>query len=475
MLCRVSSSLLRITVALALSIAGAGLADTLVAEGASAAVAVHPGPGAGHYARPAAHRTARRRTPRERAHVATRVRITVHRAPGHTGAGRRSGKAPSVPTPPFTQCPAVGLDTSCGILLVIGDSANAVYGDPSQGPFDGVEDTLIGVQNTSSSTVNSIALSSNTNLFGFDGDGLCTASPAPAACPFGPTGYEGPSTDFTYVTPDQTGGVVTFTGGLAPGATAYFSLEEPLAATDVIIGGPSAAEQGGPFNPSENPTTCSTPHPVNCATGVFWHTFADFMVPGRGVPLSFSRTYSSSQAAVDGPLGYGWTFNYGMSLSTDNSGNVTITQEDGSTVTFVPNGSGGFSPPPRVLATLVQNTDGSYTFTRNQSATVSYNFSSTGQLQTITDLNGYTTTLAYMNGQLATVTDPAGRQLTFTWNGSHIASVTDPMGRTMSFAGTASGNELASPGATWRHNDRHGGHAVPGGGRAGRRTRRARQ
>ena len=59
--------------------------------------------------------------------------------------------AASAPTPPFTQCPAIGFDTSCAILIVVEPNGSFVpYADPTQGPFDGIEDTLIGVQNESS-------------------------------------------------------------------------------------------------------------------------------------------------------------------------------------------------------------------------------------------------------------------------------------------------------------------------------------
>ena len=120
----------------------------------------------------------------------------------------------------------------------------------------------------------------------------------------------------------------------------------------VVAGGPLPAEQGGPPNPREHRTTCSTGSPVNCATGEFWHQFIDFAVPGHGVPLTFTRTYTSALAGVDSPVGSGWTDNYNMSLSANTSGNITITQEDGSTVTFHATGGGSYTAPPRVLATL---------------------------------------------------------------------------------------------------------------------------
>ncbi len=42
-------------------------------------------------------------------------------------------------TPPFNECPAVGSDTSCGVLFIIQpDGSVTVLTDPSQGPFDTV-------------------------------------------------------------------------------------------------------------------------------------------------------------------------------------------------------------------------------------------------------------------------------------------------------------------------------------------------
>lgn len=148
--------------------------------------------------------------------------------------------ADTPPTPPFNQCPAIGLDTSCGLLIVINsDGTTAVYQDPSQGPYDGTEDTLIGVQNNSSETVSVIPISSSssTPIFGFDGDGLCSGlyggAPAPTGCPFGSSGYEGPNTSFTVN--DSNNGTVNFTNGLAPGASVYFSLESAVTPGSVVV------------------------------------------------------------------------------------------------------------------------------------------------------------------------------------------------------------------------------------------------
>jgi RHS repeat-associated protein len=196
---------------------------------------------------------------------------------------------------------------------------------------------------------------------------------------------------------------------------------------------------GGPITSSENPAnnfcfpcfiralmaSMFVGDPVNPEFGDLTETATDVAIPGRGVPLAFTRTYDSLNAATNGPLGYGWTSNLFMSLSQPGgSGPVTITQEGGAQAVFNPNGSAYVPAVPRDIATLTHNGDGSWTFTRLAQNT--YTFSSAGQLLSETDLNGYTTTLSYSSGQLTTITEPAGRTLTIGWTGSNITSVTDP-------------------------------------------------
>src|SRR5262249_51222792 len=144
-------------------------------------------------------------------------------------------------------------------------------------------------------------------------------------------------------------------------------------------------------------------------------------VPGRGLALSWGRSYSSLVAASQsspGALGYGWTDSYATSLSADPvSGKVTWTQPSGAQVVFTPAGGGGYTAASRVLASLTENGDGTFTLIARQRVT--YDFSSSGQLTNMVDLNGYATTLAYDgSGRLSTVTDPEGRKLTVAYNAS---------------------------------------------------------
>ncbi len=212
--------------------------------------------------------------------------------------------------------------------------------------------------------------------------------------------------------------------------------------------GPSiAGEHAGGCNPSEICPAPAAGDPVNLATGDFWQTATDLAVPGRGIPLALSRSYDAFDASSGSsprPLGFGWAFSYGMTLKADDAtGDVTISQENGSQIVFGQNGSGGYVADRRVLGTLVHNSDGSWTFTRR--AREKFVFNSAGQLTSIQDLNGYATVLAYDgSGRLATVTDPASRSLTFSYDGQdRISQVTDPAGRSVQYSYDTAGN-LAS-------------------------------
>ncbi|MFI5127204.1 MAG: PEP-CTERM sorting domain-containing protein [Candidatus Acidiferrales bacterium] len=134
-------------------------------------------------------------------------------------------------------CPAVGSATDCGAQINVTAQSGGVataFTATSLGngnPYDGVEDTLIGLTNNSGATINSITLTATDNTFGglgfLDGDGPCAFN---SALCNGPTGYEGPNITFsgpcagTLTTPCDTV-TVNFTGGLANGSSAWFALE----------------------------------------------------------------------------------------------------------------------------------------------------------------------------------------------------------------------------------------------------------
>ena len=123
-------------------------------------------------------------------------------------------------------CPSVGQDTGCGTIITITDTG-ATVSSTGQPPYDGIEDTLVGVVNNSSQPVRTLGLRSALSIFDFDGDGIVTYG-IPGNS-FDSTGYGGPNAYFTNISGDLKTGTINFIVPIAArGGTAYFSLEEAI-------------------------------------------------------------------------------------------------------------------------------------------------------------------------------------------------------------------------------------------------------
>jgi uncharacterized repeat protein (TIGR01451 family) len=127
-------------------------------------------------------------------------------------------------------------------LVINPDGSVNVYDDPTQPPYDGSEDALIGVVNNSSATVTHLTLNGTTQPFGFDGDGICAYEGVDCSGNTqDSTGYGGPISYFTNIdTETFNSGDVNFSGGLAPSASAYFSLEGIVTAETIVVAQPTS-------------------------------------------------------------------------------------------------------------------------------------------------------------------------------------------------------------------------------------------
>ena len=86
------------------------------------------------------------------------------------------------------------------------------------------------------------ALSSSTDIFAFDGDGICSGKygtwTGSTGCPYGSTGYEGPGTSFngySSSTHYKVGNVNFSSGGLGSGSSTFFSLESNLSGASFTV------------------------------------------------------------------------------------------------------------------------------------------------------------------------------------------------------------------------------------------------
>jgi hypothetical protein len=147
----------------------------------------------------------------------------------------------------------------CNDLITFNANGSITTTNPNPTGFydSGGDDNIVGIINNTSNPILSINLSSTTTaIFGFDGDGMCDTG-----APTGTTGWGPGGSGFSFsalgaggttggcvgsvasvngffylpagvtasgVNAAQTTGTINFAGGIAPGGSAYFSLEGPV-------------------------------------------------------------------------------------------------------------------------------------------------------------------------------------------------------------------------------------------------------
>jgi|tagenome__1003787_1003787.scaffolds.fasta_scaffold20988994_6 RHS repeat-associated protein len=211
----------------------------------------------------------------------------------------------------------------------------------------------------------------------------------------------------------------------------------------VTSGAPATASGVGNGASVRHSTTCPAGDPVNCASGNFFESLTDVLLPERGADLAITRVYNSLQAGTDGAFGHGWSWSLGGHLEMGDDGSVGVLLGDGSAVTAQPTTGGAYDVPTWADSTLARNSDGTWTFVRQQRET--YLFDVDGHLTSVADLNGNRTQVAYSQGHPMRVTDAAGRQLAVATDAAgRISQLTDPLGRVTRYAYDAAGDLTAS-------------------------------
>ena len=120
---------------------------------------------------------------------------------------------------------------------------NPVY-TTNPGPYDGSDDTYIGVENQTSHAIFSFNLSNPSAsqfIGGFDGDGIRAYGVDFAPVGVDNTGYGGHDAFFTNLNSGAGSLTVNFSGGISAGGTDVFSLEAPAALNGGVIGTPEPA------------------------------------------------------------------------------------------------------------------------------------------------------------------------------------------------------------------------------------------
>ncbi len=220
-------------------------------------------------------------------------------------------------------------------------------------------------------------------------------------------------------------------------------------------GEPEAGEQPA----RNNSANCGETDPILMSSGEFTISNQDLCPDQSVMPVKFFRTYRS-QRAFNGPLGYGWYYNFYIRLQKLSNNNIlmidgeTGRKNEFSYNTYAPN---IFYSPNGIYAELVRNTDGTHTLTKPNGT--KYNFDIEGKLSSIVDRNNNTMSFTYdpagklpiigrsgyfinisigllaMDYRLKTITDAVGRSYQLNYNiDGRISSITDYAGRTWTYA-----------------------------------------
>lgn len=210
----------------------------------------------------------------------------------------------------------------------------------------------------------------------------------------------------------------------------------------------ASGQPGRHYTVGNQPNQSYEGDPVSTSSGNLLHQRADIAAEGgRGLPVSFERTYNSNAAEIDGPLGQGWSINVGAKLTVSGA-NADIVWGDGRLDRFVEGTGGTYVSPPGSDFTLEQVSGGYRLEDANGRTTIDFN--TQGQITAVTDKNGNALAYSYASGRLSQVTDASGRSISFTYNtagritsaqgplshqawtysytGSDLTKVTDPAG-----------------------------------------------
>jgi len=164
---------------------------------------------------------------------------------------------------------------------------------------------------------------------------------------------------------------------------------------------------------------------VNVGTGNHTERVVDLSISGPGIPLEFVRFYNS-QSSGDGPLGFGWTHSYNISLE-DLGDEVLIWDRDGRALSFGRTEEGTFEGRSGAKD-LLEETPSGYILTK-KSLKRRYLFDHDGRLTRIEDLNGNSLDLIYEGDELREVRSSFGKSLLIYYTGGRIERIQDPKGK----------------------------------------------
>jgi len=169
---------------------------------------------------------------------------------------------------------------------------------------------------------------------------------------------------------------------------------------------------------------------INAHNGNLYFSEKDLSIRARGFKIEIERTYNTVRRDIDSRFGYGWHFNYNLTI-TNTTNYVYFQDADGTVHNYTKSGS-DYIHPPGFHSKLVKNGNSSWSL-KNKDGTV-FNFNIDGQLLNITDKNGNKLTFTYSHGKLTEVRDDSNIAITINYDANNrISSITDPLSRKIEY------------------------------------------
>jgi len=201
---------------------------------------------------------------------------------------------------------------------------------------------------------------------------------------------------------------------------------------------PPTNRPGGGASGGASDSGKSDGEPVDTATGFFYLTKTDLVLPGI-IALSITRTYRTNLTNT-GPFGLGTSAESDRFLQPPPNGSpdaLVLFSPGNRQDLFARQADGSFRnfTSPALQGAIVTVAGGLRTLRVKDGSTWRFR-TSDGLLVSHSDRNGNTLTITRdSQGRVTALTEPAGRQLTFSYTGTNlrIDRITDPLGRTVQY------------------------------------------
>ncbi|MFA5859844.1 MAG: DUF6531 domain-containing protein, partial [Elusimicrobiota bacterium] len=180
--------------------------------------------------------------------------------------------------------------------------------------------------------------------------------------------------------------------------------------------------------------TANSFNSMNTVTGNLYYYVTDLSLPGKGLPLHFTRSYNSMMNFY-GPFGYGWAHPFDTRVRFEQSdGSWTLFRGDAAEINFVYNNEDGYFYPPKGTTTKLQWDTENNIVNLYEMNGIRYEYNAQNcALQHIIDPYGNTVSFEYLPGypdKLCKIIDTAGREIQIEYNDDLLINLmVDPLGR----------------------------------------------